>query len=167
MWGNVQETCGLGEGQELVQMFPHSRTWGFTNVSGHQQSSRMSRICVPSKRGHVLKWSQLTGMWQGAGISSQNCPNLICATLGEGNKRLQNFQTSGPAQLLLKRFFVPLIKWLCRFFLPYPYNSLLLTKFFCSLCCICSESVVEFKRPVACLLLYSYETKRVDPSNFL
>lgn len=58
-------------------------------LSGHHQSSQMSRVCAPSKRGHVLKQSQLTGMWQGKGISSQHWPDLIGAALGEGNKRLQ------------------------------------------------------------------------------
>lgn len=38
--------------------------------SGHHQSLLMSRICVPSQRGHLLKWSQLTGMWRREGIRS-------------------------------------------------------------------------------------------------
>lgn len=167
MGGDVQETCGLGVSQELAQTLPHSRTWGFVSACGHHQSSQMSRTCVPSKRGHE-------------GATLQECDRervafpRIGLTLFEQHqeKGIRADKSPGSAQLLLQKIICtfdqgshPVVQ---IFFLPFTYNSLSPTEFsLYSLCCICSESVVEFKNPVSCLLLYSYETKRVDLSYFL
>lgn len=94
-------------------------------------------------------------MWQGEGIISQNWPNLIWATSREGNKSLQisRLSTIPPAKNYL--YLWSRISPSCAHFLSsLPYKSLSPTKLFLySLCAICSESVVEFKRPISCLLL--------------
>lgn len=81
-------------------------------------------VYVLSKKDHLLKWSQLIGMWQGEGISSQNWPNLIWVMWKEGNRRQKTPDIWPSPNNVAKILCTSESRISNRFFLPYPYDSI-------------------------------------------